>query len=98
MLTQEDIVSMAPDTVIHIEIGIMIFLSLRVVPEINGHRRKSCFAYKLSLLSNYTLPEIIEAVYIHSKSAALDLTHIHRLHRVPQHEAGNDISTSGNRR
>jgi hypothetical protein len=88
---------MAPDIVKAFEIGRVILLAVRVVPEAHRHGREWPGAHQFTLFATYRPTHIIKHIDRHAEAAALDFAAIHRQHRITEHEAGHDIRTARNR-
>lgn len=79
------------------EVGLVIPASILISPEFNRHRRERASYSQLSRGVNNVSTVVVDYVYIHSESGALDLSRIHWQYGDSEGEASVDLGTTGDR-
>ncbi len=86
---------MTPYAWIHVEICIMVFLTVRVVPKIEGHGRLRGFTNEFAEAVDYRFARFIVTLALHRQSPTLQFTGVDGLNRAADGKASIDISTPG---
>src|ERR1039457_6145877 len=92
------VVAMAPDLGIAREIGLVVALAARVVPETDGHRRERPGADEFSFLPHQRAAVLVPDLDLHAEAAALQLAAPHRQDGIGVGETRHDVGAAGNRR
>jgi hypothetical protein len=90
-------VAMGPDVVESGEIGRVVFLAVRIVPETDRHGRKRLGADQFTLFAGDGLAVVVPDLDGHAETRTLDLAAPDRQRRIAEHEAGNDVGAAGDR-
>src|SRR5260221_8179028 len=97
MLGQFDVIAVMPDIRIALEIGGLVALVVRVIPEADRHAGERPDADQFAFLAGDGLARVVPDFDRHAETARLDLTAPNRNRGIAEHEAGNDIGAAGDR-
>ncbi len=88
-------VAVAPDIREAVEIGAVIFLPVRVVPEFDRHRRKRLGADEFAALAGNRLAAVVPDFHRHAERGRLDFTPPDRRGRIRTDKACRKIGAAG---
>jgi hypothetical protein len=98
MLGELDIIAVAPDVGELLEIGGAILLVVGIVPEADGHGGKGRGADQLALLAPERLAIVVPHFDLEAEAARLDLAAPNGADGIAEHEAGDNVGATGDRR
>ena len=96
-LSHFDVIAMAPDVGVDVEIGAVVFFALRIVPEIDRHGWKGCGADQFPLLIDHRPAFVVKSKHLHAEAPALQLSSINRAHGVAECKAAVQVRATGDR-
>src|SRR5690606_41371720 len=89
---------MTPHPIVHFKVALAIARIVRIVPEIDRHRRHRRGDHHFTYLFPYGTSVVIIGFQSAAQRATLDVARIHGEHGPSSHEGAADVSTAAHRR